>query len=142
MVAACELINRVRIAKGWSVLPAEEAEITATVWIDILDTEYVPADAYGELFKRAISANAIKRSKGESPAEITPEYLLSFWIGSSGLRIEREGEFGDDGRVDCEICCGTGWRQVGDGNDRGVIRCDHKSNAASRPATGGGYGEL
>jgi len=125
MMAACELINRVRIARGWSVLPAEEAEITATVWIEILDTANVPADAYGELFKRAISANAIKRSKGENPAEITPEYLLGFWIGSSGLRSEREGKLDDSQRVDCRQCSGTGWKQVEGDGQKGVVRCDH-----------------
>lgn len=127
MVAACELINKVRIAKGWGVLAPEEAEVTATVWIELLDIHGIPARAYGELFKRAVSANAIKRSRGEQPAEITPEYLLGFWIGPDGLKNEMRGDSDDDEeRTNCPICSGTGWKQVGKGKDSGVVRCDHK----------------
>lgn len=127
MMAACELINKVRISKGWGVLAPEEAEITATVWIELLDTHGVTASAYGELFRRAVSANAIKRSKGEIAPDVTPEYLLSFWIGSEGLQSEMRGDADDDEqRVNCISCSGTGWKQVGKGKESGVIRCDHK----------------
>ena len=130
-MAACALINKVRIAKGWGILPGEEGEVAAKVWIELLDTEGVPHTAYGELFRRAVTANANKRSQGVQPVEITPEYLLAFWVGSEGLRNEMAGVSGADEeaetrKAECTVCEGTGWeRQLKDGY-WGVIRCDHE----------------
>lgn len=121
MMAACALVNKVRISKGWNVLTAEEAEITANVWIELLDREAVPPRAYDELFKRAVSANANKRSQGVQPPEITPEYLLAFWVGSEGLRSEMAGvsaldEEAEKRKSECRACFGVGMEYVRDGN--------------------------
>lgn len=130
MVAGCALVNRVRIARGWNVLPVAEGELAARVWIDLLDTEDVPPSAYDELFKMAVRANANKRSQGVQPPEITPEYLLGFWVGSEGLKTQmrgiRDAEYGtDSARVECGRCGGTGFEPHAVDGYRGVVRCAH-----------------
>ena len=132
-MAACALVNKVRIAKGWGVLPGAEGEMTAKVWIELLDTESVPYTVYDELFRRAVSANANKRSQGVQPPEITPEYLLAFWVGSEGLRSEMAGSSAHDEEAEkrkseCRACFGTGMEYVwdGDGTILGVKgKCKH-----------------
>lgn len=132
-MAACTLVNKVRIAKGWGVLPGAEGEMTARVWIELLDTEDVPASAYDELFKRAVTANANKRSQGVQPPEITPEYLLSFWVGLEGLKMQMRGvsevdEEAEKRKRECGACFGTGMEYLRDSNGKvlGVKgKCKH-----------------
>lgn len=132
MRAVCNVINKIRIAKGWGILPASEAELSASVWLEILDRHHVPHEVYNELYNLAISANARKRSEGRDAPELTPEYLISFWVGLEGLKTQmaRESEarlLTENAGEPCKHCGGTGWREdQNDGHYRSVKRCDHK----------------
>jgi hypothetical protein len=128
--SVCNVINKVRVAKGWSVLPASEAEITATVWIEILDGANVPPDAYDELYQRAMKARARMLSEGGKVVEVTPEYLSSFWIGQNGLKCEREASqtkrlLPETAESSCPNCKGTGWKRFTKDGYTGVAECHH-----------------
>lgn len=131
MRAVCNVINKIRIAKGWGILPASEAELSASVWLEILDRHFVPHEVYNELYNMAISANARKRSEGRDAPELTPEYLISFWVGLEGLktqmaRVSEAHQLTENTGEPCKLCGGTGWKEAEkDGIYRSVTRCHH-----------------
>lgn len=134
--AVCAIINKVRIARGWNILPAEEAEITASVWIEILDGGGVPFIAYDALYRAAIQARTRQMSIGNAPPDITPDLLVSLWIGENGLKNEFYAERDAEVRKlpsnvegECPHCFGSGLRYHTDRDTGRVIGvggiCDH-----------------
>lgn len=124
-----------RISKGWGILPAEDAEITALVYIEVFDRYGIPASAYGELYNRANDRRIRIMADGKPAPDITPELMVSGWVGNNGLANEiREREEAAQLRLSanaasiCGNCYGTGLRYVRDeqGQTLGVSgRCDH-----------------
>lgn len=131
--AVCSVINKVRIAKGWSILPAAEAEITASVWIEILDSGRIPPSAYEALYQRAMEARTRKMSIGIQAPDITPDLLVSLWIGDNGLKKELEDKVGDrlmlteSAESICAFCFGSGFRIVERDGVSGAIKCNHQT---------------
>ena len=132
MRAVCAIINKIRIAKGWSVLNASDAEISAVVWLEVLNAARVPHTAYDALYQRAMQAKARRMSMGEKDIDLTPDFLVSQWIGENGLAREmaetqKERLLPENAESVCKHCFGSGWKRV-DMGDRysGVIKCDHK----------------
>ena len=132
MRAVCAVINKIRIAKGWSVLNASDAEIHAIVWLEVLNHAGVPFTAYDALYQRAMQTKARKMAMGEKEIDLTPEFLVSLWIGENGLGKELAEAQGvkalpENAETVCKHCDGTGWRRVKDENYRGVAKCDHRN---------------
>jgi hypothetical protein len=132
MRAVCAVINKIRIAKGWSVLNASDAEIHAIVWLEVLNHAGVPFTAYDALYQRAMQTKARKMAMGDREIDLTPDFLVSLWIGENGLAKEwaQSNEvkaLPENAESVCKHCDGTGWRRVKDENYRGVAKCDHRN---------------
>lgn len=133
MRAICAVINKVRIAKGWSVLNASDAEIHAIVWLEVLNHAGVPYTAYDTLYQRAMQTKARKMAMNDKEIDITPDFLVSLWVGENGLGRELADQqsvkaLPENAESVCKHCFGSGWKKVdmGDGYS-GVIKCDHKN---------------
>lgn len=133
MRAICAVINKVRIAKGWSVLNASDAEIHAIVWLEVLNHAGVPYTAYDALYQRAMQTKARKMAMNDKEIDITPDFLVSLWVGENGLGRELADQqsvkaLPENAESVCKHCFGGGWKKVdmGDGYS-GVIKCDHKN---------------
>lgn len=131
MRAICAVINKIRIAKGWSVLNASDAEIHAMVWLEVLNAAKVPHNAYDALYQRAMQAKARKLSMGDKDFELTPEFLVSMWLGEHGLgeelkRQEKRTALSQNAESICGHCYGSGFRvmEMNDGYT-GAMKCDH-----------------
>jgi hypothetical protein len=128
------VINKFRLSRGWSILPPQDAEITARAWAEIL--EDVPAEAVNDLYRLAVETRAKAIGNGKEPPEVSAELMLSLWSGPNGLKLRRgalEGlrqlEEGDAGHA-CPDCFGSGLRYHTDQVTGRVIGvggiCDHR----------------
>lgn len=114
MLAVCTFINKNRISKGWGILPASEAELVASVYIEILDKARVPVKHYARLYDRAMETRIRKLSNGETPPDFSAELMVACWVGPNGLSNEmREADsqrlLPETVKSDCPKCFGTGW---------------------------------
>ena len=128
------VINKIRLSRGWSILPPQDAEITARAWAEILAD--VPAEAINDLYLLTVETRAKALGNGKEPPEPSAELMLSLWSGPNGLR-HRLGdlralgqlEAGDAGHA-CPDCFGSGLRYHTDRDTGRVIGvggiCDHR----------------
>lgn len=123
----CKVINRHRISRGWHALPAEDAELAANIWIDVLDRHSVPAEAYERLYFRASEARTAAMRRGEEAPDFNAELMAAQWGGPYGLAAELAVKNQDRmlEAAPCGICNGTGWKSVTRNGYRGVVPCKH-----------------
>jgi hypothetical protein len=128
-----DVIDRWRVNLGWNPYDDKTQDLAIQSWLDILDAEKVPHDAYAELYKRALVTRATQLANGRQVQNFGVEYLLAEWVGPSGLRsewhelaIHRGRTLPEFSSAGCEFCHGSGFRPIGESRTAGVKKCDHR----------------
>jgi hypothetical protein len=127
VVKLAALLNKQRLANGWGLLTQEQCEDMAPVWIEILDAERIPSNAYEELYIKAMRQIAKIQADGKKPPEFNATLLTSIWVGSSELRwkyypMPNQIVAGSE-LVVCKYCYNSGWEFVKESFPREVARC-------------------
>ena len=107
-----------------------DAEPMALTWIEDLDAYNIPAEHYGELYRRSIDLRVSRLNQGKDADEFSSEMMISCWTTKGGLRDELKQKdikarryLPDAVASDCGQCFGTGmWNPDGKGLRSG---CDH-----------------
>jgi len=127
VVKLAALVNKHRLANGWSLFTQEQCQDMAPVWIEILDSERVPADAYEELYTKAMHRIGSLQGEGKKPPDFNAMFLASIWIGDAELRWKyapRRPTMVQGHHIDrCKHCLDTGWEYVKESFPREVARC-------------------
>lgn len=121
------LLNKHRLANGWTPLDARQCEDMVSVWIEILDSERVPESAYEDLYIKAMNQISKIQASGKKAPEFNANLLASIWIGDKELQWKhaprRPDLIADSELVKCRYCLGTGWEYVKESYPREVARC-------------------
>jgi hypothetical protein len=133
MVAMGDVIDRWRLNQGWNPYDNDTQMLAIQSWVHILDAEKIPAEAYGELFERALSLRALAIAQNKNLPNFGAELLLACWMGENGLcremeqrRINSGRYLGDNAASVCRHCHGSGWRTIKEGNYSFAKKCDHR----------------
>lgn len=117
---------------GWQTKTAQELDATIQTWGEIFNRYEIPLDAYQELYRLAFDTRQTKMQLGGDVPMMDATLFVSQWTGANGLKAERRQRQIDTGRTlaenaqsVCKFCGGSGWRQVGEGRNAPVERCDH-----------------
>lgn len=132
LTAMGDVIDRWRLNKGWNPLDNDSQMLAISSWVNVMDSEDVPASAYNELFVRALKLRASLFAQGKQPPELGVELMLACW---DSLRREIEEKRISDGRTltasaetQCPKCFGSNFEYKFDenGNKLGIIgKCSH-----------------
>jgi hypothetical protein len=99
----------------------------APVWIEILDSERIPADAYEEVYIKAMKQIAKTSAEGKKAPDFNATLLASVWVADPELRWKyapRANQLMADSELEkCKYCLGTGWEYVKESYPREVARC-------------------
>jgi hypothetical protein len=127
VVKLAALVNKHRLANGWSLFTQEQCQDMAPVWIEILDAERIPVGAYDDLYTKAMHRIARVLADGKKAPEFNATLLTSVWLGDSELQWKhypRPSWNAISGEVErCQHCLGTGWEYVKESFPREVARC-------------------
>ena len=96
------------------------------VWQEVLDLERVPADAYEELYAKALHQIAKTQADGRKAPELNAMLLSSCWVGDAELRWKHAPRptMIQGHEIDrCRYCLDTGWEYVKQSLPREVARC-------------------
>jgi len=126
-----DVIDRWRLNKGWTPLDNDSQMMAISSWVNVLDSENIPASAYGELFVRALKLRAALMAQGKQPPEMGVDLMLACW---ESLRVELEQKRIDAGRTltanaasVCGLCLGTGFKREKDADGYFTARkCNHE----------------
>lgn len=126
------VINKSRMLNGWTAKTAQDLDATIRVWFEILSSYKIPVQCFERLYFRAVDTRQTFLMNGKEPPAFNAELLISCWAGPNGLRAELQQEEIARGRTltqnaesVCRHCHGSNWREVADGNYKGVRRCNH-----------------
>lgn len=130
-VALWKLINKSRLANGWSTKTAEELDDTIEEWGRILKKYGIPVDALPELYDRAFDVRQAKFQASGYIVSIDATLLVSQWTGENGLakELRTRSIIPPDRRLYeelpkvCGTCFDTGIQAIGE--NRGEF-CDHQ----------------
>ena len=113
-----DVIDRWRLNKGWNPLDNESQDLAISSWVNVLDSENIPASAYNELFVRALKLRASLFSQGKQPPEMGIELMLSCWESLAQeieqKRIAEKRYLPETAASDCPRCFGLGKESVFD----------------------------
>ena len=130
------IVNKIRLSRGWNLLPPEDAEITARAWGEIL--REVPAEHLNALYLEAVDHRVRQIQNGTAVQDLSAELLLSRWNGPEGLRVRLAQKnaskaLGEGKATQCGDCFGTGlkYHRDAEGNLLGVGgKCQHENAKA------------
>jgi len=121
------LVNKHRIANGWTPLDQKQCEDLAPVWIEIFDNERIPVSAYEELYTKAMHRIGSLQGEGKKAPDFNAMFLASIWLGDAELRWKyhpRPNQLMAESELErCKYCLGTGWEYVKESYPREVARC-------------------
>lgn len=124
------VLAKFRMALGWQPISEKDQLAMVAVWMEILDTVHIPADAYGELYLEAMRWRADAMDAGERVPSFGADLFLSLWPKIRSQRTKGfldslptlpPNEYGDTYML-CGYCHWKGW--VLDPK-LGAIRCAH-----------------
>ncbi len=129
-----DVIDRWRLNKGWNPLDNESQMMQIQSWVNVMDSERVPATAYNELFVRALKLRASLFAQGKQPPDMGIELMLACWETLAKeieeRRINEKRYLPETAVSDCPRCLGLGREFVLDektGRSLGVKpSCDHR----------------
>lgn len=125
------VLAKFRMALGWQPISEADQLAMVAVWMEVLDTQDIPADAYNELYMAAMARRADAINDGEHIPAFGADLFLSLWpklrstrarafIQSLPLMPRDPNAHSID--QNCAYCHWTGW--VLDPK-LGAIRCRH-----------------
>jgi len=125
-----DVIDRWRLNKGWNPLDNESQMMAIQSWVNVLDSENVPASAYNELFVRALKLRASLFAQGKQPPDMGIELMLACWeslrMEIETRRVEQGRTLGTNAASVCGLCKGSGWQEIEKWGAKGVTRCNHE----------------
>lgn len=141
--AIWELINDLRLLRGWSPKSASDLDRMICAWGEVFNRYKVPLQAYHLLYMRAIDVCQQKLQEGKEPPEIDVTLLIALWSGPNGLREQliRERRQRDQQTAGmashCSTCGGSGFRSYTlDGNSFATACEDCRPTVALSVKTG------
>lgn len=121
------IINKFRLSNGWSMLPVADAEKMVGVWIEVLDTHRIPANAYDRLYAKAMEVRTLRIAEGRECPDFNANFLASLWLSDRSLRAEPTQDAKQlETTLKCVLCNGTNWKPVISDKYSTVVRCDHR----------------
>lgn len=125
------IVNKIRMAKSWDVLPAGKADAYARTWADTLNIANVPPkpSIYRRLYEMAIERRIYCRETGLDVPEIEADFLASLWkILKEKMRdaeIAAGRTLPQNAESVCKHCGGSGFRTIKEGKYSFAKKCDH-----------------
>lgn len=85
-----DVLDRWRLNQGFN--PYDEPTQLAAIasWVHVLDRDGVPANAYCELYERALRTRAMAIQNGRDIPRMGVELMIAGWLGENGLMRERQ----------------------------------------------------
>lgn len=95
-MAMGDVLDRWRLNQGFNPYDDATQEAAIVSWVRVLDRDGIPANAYHELYERALKTRAMAIQDGRDLPRMGAELLLAGWIGNHGLNRERRNRPGVD----------------------------------------------
>lgn len=112
------VLAKFRMALGWQPISEADQLAMVAVWMEVLDTMYIPADAYNELYLEAMAWRADSYNSGESMPTFGADLFLSLWPKMRSTRAREflqslplmpRDETVHSSWQDCAYCRWKGW---------------------------------
>lgn len=119
MKKVINLINKIRLLQGYSLLDPDEADVMAAAWLEAFKRDHVPADLYEDLLQKAFKHRVWTQQEGRTPPPFDLTLLLSIFHGHYVVEFQRVCD-------DCRDVYGV-FTVVGEDGHKYAKPCKHEN---------------